>query len=98
MKKVTKEVLKDAAERLMFQLDEEEYDVLLDEFSILEVQMAKIGHVPGLDLEEPMTFPFDVAVTTLREDEVHDVLSRDEALMNAYSKKDGQIKLPKVIS
>lgn len=97
MKEITVEVLHDAANRLLFDMSEEEYATLLEEFGILTKQMDKIGEIEGIDEQEPMTFPFNCTTTYLREDVAETPLPRDEALANAGSKQDGQIKLPKVV-
>ena len=97
MKEINLEVLKDAANRLMFDMSPEEYQTLLEEFSILTKQMETIGKIEGLDEMEPMTFPFPCETSFLREDEPEVALSRDEALKNAGSVQDHQIKLPKVV-
>lgn len=99
MKEITLDVLKDAANRLLFDMSPEEYKTLLAEFGILTKQMAKIGEIKGLENYEPMTFPFEVSVgeNDLREDQPETPLERDVALSNAGSKMDDQIKLPKVV-
>ncbi|MCR5491111.1 MAG: hypothetical protein K6F32_03170 [Bacilli bacterium] len=97
MKQITLEVLHDAANRLLFDMSDAEYDTLLEEFKILTQQMETIGKIEGLDSYQPMTFPFDCTVTFLREDVAEEPLPRDEALKNAGSKLDNQIKLPKVV-
>lgn len=97
MKAINKDVLKDAASRLMFDMSDEQYDTLEKEFDIMIKQMKLIGEIPGVDDVEPMTFPFDVATDYLREDEVEETLSKEEVLKNAKDVVDGQIKLPKVV-
>lgn len=97
MKEITLDVLKDAANRLLFDMSEEEYQTLLAEFATLTKQMETIGKIEGLEDYEPMTFPFDCETTYLREDEPSEPLDRDEALSNAGSVQDNQIKLPKVV-
>ncbi len=97
MKEITLDVLKDAANRLLFTMSEEQYQTLLEEFDVLKRQMDLIGNIEGLDSYEPMTFPFDCTTSFLREDVPTSPLPREEALRNAGSKEDGQIKLPKVI-
>lgn len=97
MKTITMDVLKDAANRLLFTLSEEEYETLFGEFVTLQKQMEKIGKIEGLDEYEPMTFPFDCSTYYLREDEPSVPLTQEEALKNAGNVKDGQIKLPKVV-
>lgn len=97
MKEINLEVLKDAANRLLFDMSEEEYQTLLEEFGTLTKQMETIGKIKGLDDYEPMTFPFDVTTSFLREDEPSEPLTKEEALKNAGSVEEGQIKLPKVV-
>ncbi len=98
MKTITIEVLKDAANRLLFDLNEEEYQTLYNEFGVLSAQMKTIASQKDLGDYEPMTFPFKECVTSyLRDDEPSEPFTPSEALKNAGSKKDGQIKLPKVV-
>lgn len=97
MKTITMDVLKDAANRLLFDLSDEQYKTLYEEFQTLKKQMEKIGEIKGLDQYEPMTFPFDCSTSYLREDEPTAPLSREDVLKNAHNVKDGQIKLPKVV-
>ena len=97
MKKVDIDVLKEAASKLMFDMSDSEYETLLEEFEIITKQMELIAEIPGVDDAEPMTFPFDVYVTYLREDVPTEPLSREEALKNAEEVVNGQIRLPKVV-
>ncbi len=97
MKEVNKEVLKQAANNLLFDMSEEEYDTLLHEFDIILGQMSFIGSIKGVDEVEPMTFPFDVSISYLREDEAAKPLRQKDALKNAHDIVLGQIKLPKVV-
>lgn len=97
MKTITKEVLVDAANRLLFTMSDEQFETLEEEFKILTNLMGKIGQIKGLDEYEPMTFPFDCETDFLREDEPAEVLDREEALKNAGSVQDNQVKLPKVV-
>ena len=97
MKEITMDVLHDAANRLLFDMSEPEYQTLFQEFATLTKQMAKIGEVAGLEKYEPMTFPFDVSNAYLREDVPCVPLTREDALKNAGSVRDNEIKLPKVV-
>ena len=97
MKNVNKEVLKVTANKLMFDMSDEQYDNLVAEFDILIKQMNLIGEIEGVDEVEPMTFPFDVTNSYLREDEATTPLNREEVLKNAKDVVDGQIRLPKVV-
>ena len=97
MKPVNKSVLKEAAQKLMFEMDEKQYDTLLEEFHTILSQLELIGEIPDVDEVEPMTFPFDVTNSFLREDVIEKPLDRDVALKNASDVVDGQIRLPKVV-
>lgn len=97
MKTVDKKVLETAANNLMFTMNDQEYQTLLEEFNIITEQMKLIGQIPGVDDVEPMTFPFDVTNSLLREDVPTVPLTREEALKNASDVVDYQIRLPKVI-
>ena len=66
MKEVNKEVLKDAANRLLFDMKDEEYETLLNEFGAIQHQLELIGYIKGADDVSPLTFPFDVTIPYLR--------------------------------
>ena len=97
MKSINKEVLKIVAHKMMFDMDEEQYDKLLDDFSMFLKQLDLISEVPNVDEAEPMPFPFEITTSYLREDEVESPLNQEEVLKNCKDAKDGQIKLPKVV-
>lgn len=97
MKPVNKDVLKLAASKMMFEMSDQEYDALIKDLTIFIKQAEIIGQIPNIDDVEPMTFPFDVSTTYMREDVVEEPLSNEEALKNASDVKDGQIRLPKVV-
>lgn len=97
MKAYNKEILQDAAHRLLFDMSNDEYDTLVNEFDIIIKQMNVIGSNLSIDNYEPMIFPFECNTTFLREDIAAEPLTREEALRNANHKAGGQIKLPKVV-
>ena len=91
------EILKKCANNLMFDMSEEQYQLLLKEFEIITKQMELLGEIDGLSEVEPMTFPFDVFTSYLREDIEGECLTKEEVLKKAKDVVDGQIKLPKVV-
>ena len=97
MKTINKEVLVDAANRLLFSMSDEQYDTLMKEFGVLTKLMGAIGEIEGLENYEPMTFPFECTTDFLREDEALEPLPREVALKNAGNVQDNQVKLPKVV-
>lgn len=92
-----KETLVMLANKLMFTMDDSEYDTLLDEFKIMIKQMDLIGKIEGIENVEPMAYPFPLDDVCLREDEVVDELEIDEILANSGSNLYNQVKLPKVV-
>lgn len=97
MKEVTKETLKEAANGLMFDLEDDELSLLLEEFNIIKKQIEILGNADDLHDYAPMTFPFPCETDFLREDIPTRPLSKESALKNAKNKAQGQIKLPKVV-
>ena len=92
-----KESLKMLANKLMFTMDDGEYDTLLDEFDTIIKQMDLIGKIDGIDNVEPMVYPISLNDVVLREDEVSDELEIDDILVNSGSNLYNQVKLPKVV-
>lgn len=97
MKKVNKDVLKDAANRLYFDMTDDQYETLLEEFDTIQSEFELMGQISGVDEATPMTFPFDVSIDYLRDDVPEEPLKAEDVLKNAGNVKDGQIKLPKVV-
>lgn len=94
---IEKEKLKDYASKLMFDMNDEEYQTLQEEFDIILKQMDLIGQIPNIDKVSPMTFPFPNADASLREDEIGDYLTVGEVLENAKYQVNDQVKVPKVV-
>ena len=94
---IEKEKLKDYANKLMFDMEESEYETLQEEFEVILKQMDLIGKIPNISEVEPMTFPFINEETTLREDEVGDYLTVAEVLENTKYQVNDQVKVPKVV-
>ena len=59
--------------------------------------MKIISHIKGVDDVEPMSLPYPVTTSEMREDVAEQPLTQEEALKNAADKKDGMIILTKVI-
>ena len=94
---VTKEKLKDYAAKLMFDMDDEGYDRTLKEFETIEKHMALIGEIKDIEKVEPMTFPYVIYHTDLRDDIANDCLTTKEVLNNSKDTKADQVKVPKVV-
>ncbi len=94
---IEKEKLKDYAHKLMFDMNDEEYKTLQEEFETILKQMDLIGKIPDISKVEPMTFPFKNTDAELREDEIGDYLTVGEVLENAKYQTRDQVKVPKVV-
>ena len=94
---VTKESLKEYANKLMFDMDDEGYERTLEDFEVVEKHMNLIGNLEGIESVSPMTFPYVIYHATLREDDAKECLKVDEVLANSKDKKADQVKVPKVV-
>lgn len=94
---IEKDLLKKYARLLMFEMNDEEYTTLQEEFDVILKQMDLIGNIENIDEVEPMTFPFKNTDATLREDEVGDYLTVGEVLSNAKYQVNDQVKVPRVV-
>ena len=81
----------------MFDMNEEEYKTLQEEFEVILKQMDLIGKIPDISKVEPMTFPFKNTDAELREDEIGDYLTVGEVLENTKYQTRDQVKVPKVV-
>ena len=94
---IEKEKLQSYAKKLMFDMADEEYKTLQEEFETILKQMDLIGNIEGIEKIEPMSYPFPLDDVVLREDNVVDELEIDEILQNSGSNLYNQVKLPKVV-
>lgn len=96
MELYTKEYFKKLANQIMLDLNDEEAASLQNDFEVLLQQMNLLNKIDTTDVEE-MIYPFETPTAYLREDEVSNVLSQEDALKNAPEVKEGQIIVPKVV-
>lgn len=94
---IEKEKLKEYANKLMFDMDDEEYSVLQDEFEVILKQMDLIGKIKDIEKVSPMTFSYKNTDVELREDEIGDYLTVSEVLENTKHQVNDQVKVPKVV-
>jgi len=94
---LTKDKLKNYANKLMFDMNDEEYETLLKEFDVIEKYMDLIGEIDNISEIEPMTFPYELENVELRDDSVSRNIELEEALRNSGSVKGREVKVPKVV-
>ena len=84
MGKFTKEMVVDYADKLLIGLKEEEIEMVLNEFDIIDKNIDIINEIPNIKEVEPMTHCLDNFVYELREDVKDSTLNRE-------------VKVPKVV-
>ena len=94
---ITKELLESYAKKLMFEMNDEEYETLEEEFKIILKQMDLIGKIDNISNIEPMTFPFINEDVSLREDEIDNTMTTRELLENVKVSERNQVSIPKVV-
>lgn len=95
--KFTSEMVKDYAEKLLIGLNEEETNMVLEEFSIIDENINKINAIKGIENIEPMTHCLDRYIEELREDSMEDSIEIEDILRNCDKHNDREVKLPKVV-
>ena len=92
----TEKMLKALGHKTMFNITDEEMPALVEEYNIFMSHVKALEAIDTYDVE-PLAFPYEIETTFLREDDACHVISRDDALKNAKSIQDNQIKVPKVV-
>ena len=89
------EMLKKLGLKTMF-ISDVEMPELVDEYDIF---MNHVAVLEEIDTEgiEPLAYPYEIETTFLRDDEPIDIISLEDALSNAKSVQENQIKVPKVV-
>lgn len=91
-----KVMLKDLGRKTMFDVSDQEMDALVEEYNVF---MSHVQALEKINTEgvEPLAYPYVIETTFLREDIPNHVINREDALKNASSVLDNQIKVPKVV-
>lgn len=93
----TKEIVDDLADKLLIGLTEEENKMVLDEFEVIDANIAIINEIPNISSVEPMTHCLDNFEYELREDEVEDSVSIDDLLKNCDVVNDREVEVPRMV-
>ena len=96
---ISKSELESLAKKLMFEMNDDEYETLKKEFDVILKQMDLIGNIKDIDKVEPMTFPFDLELNDncLREDVYNNEITFDDMKINVKDYEDNRVKVPKVV-
>lgn len=97
MTKFTKEMVVDYADKLMIGLTEEETQMVLDEFEVIDKNISLINEIPNIESVEPMSYCLDDFTCTLREDVVEESVDLEELLANCGDAGTDGVCVPKVV-
>ena len=97
MEKFTKEMVDDYADKLLIGLTEEENKMVLDEFHIIDNDIAKVMEIDNIESVEPMTHTLDDFVYELREDVKEESIDIDDLLKNCDDYINDEVRVPKVV-
>lgn len=97
MNKFTKEMIDDYADKLLIGLTDDENNMVLKEFDVIEKSMEKIANMPDIEKVEPMTHALDDFSFTLREDVVEESIPVENLLQNCAASEDDFVSVPKVV-
>lgn len=87
---------KELANKMMFDLSDEEVLHTQEEFATLLQQLQLLENI-DTDGVEAMVYPFSEETSFMREDVIADVLSQEDVLCNAKRVKEGHVHVPKVV-
>ena len=91
-----KEEIKVLANKLMFNVSDDEALNIALEFDTLEKMLSFFDEIDTEGVEE-MIYPFENETNYFREDEVTNVLSQKDALANAPKVISGHVVVPRVL-
>lgn len=97
MNNFTSELVDDLAGKLLIGLSKEENQMVLDEFAIIDENLAKVASIDGLSEVAPMTHCLDDFTFVLREDEATPSVPINDLLRNSDRVEDREIEVPKVV-
>ena len=97
MEKFTKEMVDDYADKLLIGLTEEENKMVLDEFNIIDSDIAKVMEIDNIESVEPMTHTLDEFEFELREDETEESVPIEDLLANSDQHTERETEVPKVV-
>lgn len=96
-KKFTEEMVDSFADKLLIGLSREENAMVLNEFDVIDENIAMLESLPNIKEVEPMSWCLDRCIESLREDVVEKSVSLDELLANSDGTSDREIVVKRVV-
>ena len=98
MSNFTKEKIDKYAGDLLIGLTEEERTMIQEEFDTIEKNMDLINKIPNIKDVEPQSFPFEMEVEDLRDDDIEGEEIPIETLLRNCDQYEGrEIEVPRVV-
>ena len=69
MNNITEEMIDNYAEKLLIGLTDDERKMILEEFDYIEKNMDLINRIPNIKDIEPLSYPFEMYIEDLRDDD-----------------------------
>lgn len=98
MAKFTKEMVNDYADKLLIGLTEDENELVLAEFEIIDKNIDLINEIPNISTIEPMTHCLDDFVCELRDDVICESTDIELLLKNCDEYENREVEVPKVVN
>ena len=98
MSNFTKEMIDDYADKLLIGLTEEERTNIQEEFDEIEKNMDLINKIPNIKDTEPLSYPFEMILEDLRDDDDEaEIIPIEELLRNCDQDEGREVEVPKVV-
>ena len=95
--KFTKEMVDEYANKLLIGLTDDENELVLKEFDIIDKNMEIISKFPNINEVEPMTHALDNFEFIPRNDESVEGIEIEKLLQNCDSYEGREVEVPKVV-
>ncbi len=95
--KFTKEMVDDYADKLLIGLTEEENQMVLDEFHIIDKNIDLINEIPNIKDVQPMTHALDNFECDFREDVVEESIPIEDLLKNCDETDGDEVEVPRMV-
>lgn len=93
----SKETIKKLANLLLIDLNEDETNMVYNEFEIIDKNINKINEIDNIKEIEPMTHPIDNFIVELREDKIENSIPKEDLLSNSDNNDTECVVIPKVV-
>ena len=97
MSKFTKEMIDDYADKLLIGLTDEEKDMIVSEFDIIDESLQAVEQIVNIKDVEPMTHTLDDFVYEMHDDVASKPVPIDDLLKNSDDEDGACIVVPKVV-